>query len=443
MLKLPQEYLCNMKQLLQDEYDAYIDSFNNDRVYSLRVNTNKISVKDFLNINPFNLTPIPWTSDGFYYEPTDNVTKHPYYYAGLYYVQEASAMLPAEVLPINENDNVLDACAAPGGKSSKLANKLNGTGLLISNDISVSRAQVLLKTLESQGISNMFVLAEDINNLDRFSNYFDKILIDAPCSGEGMFRKDDALIKNWNIDSNEYYASIQKKIIEKAIDLLKPNGQLVYSTCTFSPLEDEQVIEHALNYNRELQLLPIKMYKGFKNGLTEKTKNCVRLYPHLIKGEGHFVALLQKGNEPNINSRQDNLSYKPNIEFFNNLNYVFKNGEYVNRENKIYYQPKIDINTSGLRILRSGLYLGEYKHDKFEPSHSLAMAIKASEYNKIINFNLDDNRVIKYLKCETLDVKEKHIEGYVLVCVDNFPLGFGLVNKGILKNKLPANYRYI
>lgn len=440
MIKLPEQYLNNMEQLLQDEYDKYLESFNNDRVYGLRINTNKISVKDFLKINPFNLTPIPWCDDGFYFDENDKPSKHPYYYAGLYYIQEPSAMLPAQVLPIEENDVVLDACAAPGGKSSKLANKLNGTGLLASNDISVSRAQVLLKTLESQGVCNYYVMAQDINDIN-LHNTFDKILIDAPCSGEGMFRKDQDLIKSWLEKGNEYYANIQKSIISKALDLLKDGGQMVYSTCTFSPLEDEDIIEYALSICPKLKVLPIKQSQGFATGITENTKNCVRLYPHRIKGEGHFVALLQKGESKNDKTTNVNKCDLPKDEFFNNLTNTY-NGTLVSRQDKLYIEPNVSINTNGLRVLRSGLYLGEYKHNKFEPSQALAMSLSKDTYKNILNFDLNDDRVIKYLKCETLDVKDKYVNGYVLVCVDGYPLGFGKVDKGILKNKYPANYRY-
>ena len=441
MINLPDTYKENMKNLLQDEYDEYIDSFNNDRVYGLRINTNKISVKDFLKINPFSLTPIPWTDDGFYFEENDKPSKHPYYYAGLYYLQEPSAMLPAQVLPVEDGDTILDACAAPGGKSSKLANKLNGTGLLVSNDISVSRAQVLLKTLESQGVQNFYVMAEDINNL-KFEKSFNKILIDAPCSGEGMFRKEPDLIKSWLERGNEYYSEIQKNIISKALFMLKDGGMMVYSTCTFSKTEDEDIIEYALSICPELKVLPIKMCDGFINGLTEKTRNCVRLYPHKIKGEGHFVALLQKGESINKSQLSNLSSNLPDDDFFKNINKTFNNGNFISRNDKLYFEPNTNINTNGLRVMRSGLYLGEYKHNKFEPSQALAMSLNKNEYKNILNFDLDDTRVIKYLKCETLDVKDKYINGYVLVCVDGYPLGFGKVDKGILKNKYPANYRY-
>ena len=442
MKNLPESYLENMKILLQDEYDQYLESFNNDRVYGLRVNTSKISVEEFIKISPFHLSPIPWTDDGFYYDENDKPAKHPYYYAGLYYIQEPSAMLPAQVLPIEENDIVLDACAAPGGKSHKLANKLNNTGLLISNDISVSRAQVLLNTLENQGTGNYCVMAQNILNLD-FKNTFDKILIDAPCSGEGMFRKEPDLIKSWIDRGNEYYANIQKKIIEKCIVMLKPGGILVYSTCTFSKIEDEDIVEYALSICPELKVLPIKKYTGFENGLTEKTKNCVRLYPHKIKGEGHFVALLTKENNSCKNNIINTIVDKPNNEFFSHINKKFINGKFIQRNNKLYFEPNATINTDGLRVLRTGLYLGEYKHDRFEPSQALASNLKMREFDNVINLSIDDKRVIKYLKCETIDIENREINGYILVCVDSYPLGFGKASNGIIKNKYPANKRYM
>ena len=431
-----------MKKLLIDEYELYLDSFNDAHTHSLRINTSKISLKDFLKINPFNLKKIPWTDDGFYYDKNDNVSKHPYYYAGLYYIQEASAMLPAQILPIDENDVVLDGCSAPGGKSLKLANKLNGTGLLISNDISVSRSQITLKTLETSGIKNSYVIAQDINDLDNLNNSFDKILIDAPCSGEAMFRKDPSLIKSWLDKGPDYYQAIQKEIIKKAISLLKPGGMMVYSTCSFSIKENEEVIEYALSLDDKLKLLPIKQYEGFSSGCSMNTRNCVRLYPHKIKGEGHFIALLQKGSKKDSNIIKDDIIDKPDDDFFNNIDMTFKNGQFITRENKLYFEPDNNLNLKGLRILRSGLLLGEYRNDKFEPSHSLACSLKYNEYKNVLNFSLDDIRVLKYLKCETLDVKDKYVDGLVLVCVDKYPLGFGYVSKGILKNRFPSNYRY-
>lgn len=439
MLKLPEGYLAQMKELLKDEYDAYLNSFEEKRVYGLRVNTLKISVKDFLKINPFHLTPIPWTDDGFYYEEEDRPAKHPYYFAGLYYLQEPSAMYPAQALEIEEGDLVLDCCAAPGGKSSKLACKLKESGTLFANDISVSRAQVLLKTLENQGVKNAVVMAEDISRIDRFHECFDKILIDAPCSGEGMFRKESDLIRSWQEKGNSFYAPIQKQIIASAIDMCKPGGMILYSTCTFSPKEDEEVIEYALSICPELKVLPLKKYEGFEEGLSENTKGCVRLYPHRIAGEGHFIALLQKGDRTKKKKETPQSTSGVSLE---HISMSLPSGRCLRREDKLYFETGHGLDLKGLRVLRSGLYLGLYHHDRFDPSQALAMALQANEYDNVLDLDLDDQRVIKYLKCETLDVKDKYVKDTVLVCVDGFPLGFGKVNKGILKNLYPANYRY-
>ena len=442
MEKLPDNYLDEAKDLFKDEYTDYLESLSSIQMNGLRVNTQKISVEEFRKIAPFRLEEIPWTDDGFYFAEEDRPAKHPYYYAGLYYIQEPSAMLPAQVLPIEENDVVLDACAAPGGKSLKLADKLNDKGILLSNDISVSRAQILLSNLERHGVKNSFVLAEDLLKLDRFDNCFDKILLDAPCSGQGMFRKQSELIKSYIEKDSDCYAPLQKQLICKAIEMLKDGGMMVYSTCTFSKKENEDVIEFALERYPKMKVVPIKQFEGFVSGLTDKTENCVRLYPHKIRGEGHFTALLKKGEKQDSKDIKTRTSDRPDDKFFNNVDMSFSNGQFIKREDKLYFEPDHDLDIKGLRVLRSGLYLGEYRHDRFEPSIALALALKENEYKNTINLSINDERVLKYLRCETINVSDFNKQGYVLITVEGYPLGFGVVNKGILKNKYPANYRY-
>ena len=247
-MNLPLQYLKSMQELLGDDYDSYLKSFDNSRLYGLRINTLKISVEEFLKICPFELKPVPWIENGFYYKEEDKPAKHPYYFAGLYYIQEPSAMTPANVLPVEKNDIVLDMCAAPGGKSTELGAKLNRTGLLVTNDISNSRAKALLKNVEVFGIPNLCLLNEDpVQIVPRFKTFFDKILIDAPCSGEGMFRKDNKLIKAWEKNGPEFYSQIQRNIITAGADMLKPGGKMLYSTCTFSKMEDEETIKYLLD----------------------------------------------------------------------------------------------------------------------------------------------------------------------------------------------------
>ena len=439
MIRLPEKYLSSMKELLRDEYEDYLESFNKERTYGLRVNTLKISVRDFLKINPFHLTPIPWTKDGFYYEEEDRPAKHPYYFAGLYYLQEPSAMYPAQALPIEEGDIVLDCCAAPGGKSTELAAKLNDSGLLVANDISVSRAQVLLKNLENQGVKNAIVMAEDISAREMFQECFDKILIDAPCSGQGMFRKESDLIRSYEEKGSEYYVPIQKRIIASAISMCKPGGSILYSTCTFSPEEDEEIIEYALDLCEDLKVMPLERFEGFSPGISEKTKECIRLYPHRIKGEGHFIALLQKGEKKEEKNKESFNEISCPIEGFR---ICMHNGTYQKRDDRLFFEKEKPFTLEKMRILRSGMFMGKWDHGKFNPSQALAMALRKEEYDNILDLSIDDERVLKYLKCETLDVRDRYVNGLVLVCVDSFPLGFGKVNKGILKNLYPANYRY-
>ena len=428
---LPDKYLKTIKEILQDEYDEYIDSFNKDRIHSLKVNTSKISIEDFEEL--FKLERVPWTSDGFYYED-ESITKSPYYYTGLYYIQEASAMLPAEVLPIEEDDIVLDACAAPGGKSLKLLNKLNNTGLLISNDISPSRANALLRNIERFGFSNYYVISKDIIELeDKYKNTFDKILLDAPCSGEGMFRKDKSLINSWLEKDEEYYAPLQKKLIQACLNMLKDGGMLLYSTCTFNTKEDEEVVKYALENNKDVNLLPIKKYDGFKDGIDNIG---VKLFPHRIKGEGHFVCLLQKGIK--IDKKADNKKQvNSNIDFIGSLNKEFYNGEFININDNVYFTKPFDV--KNVRTLRSGLLLGKDTTYGFEPSQQLALNLKDREYNNILSLDIDDIRVDKYLKGETIEIDLKY-KGLVLVCLDKYPLGFGKASNGLLKNKIDKGW---
>lgn len=233
--QLPEAFLKEMEQLLGDEYEAYIKSYEEAWKPGLRVNTLKIMPEEFKNLSHLELTPVDWTEKGFYYEDTERPARHPFYYAGLYYLQEPSAMAPAAVLPVEPGDKVLDVCAAPGGKSTELAAKLQGKGMLVSNDISYSRARALLKNLELAGAENISVLSEEPGKLAAvWPEFFDKILVDAPCSGEGMFRREEDMVKDWVSRGPSYYSSIQREILEQAVAMLKPGGMMLYSTCTFS-----------------------------------------------------------------------------------------------------------------------------------------------------------------------------------------------------------------
>lgn len=448
-MQLPEKYLESMKELLKDEFDSYIESFDEPRLYGLRVNTAKISVEDFLKICPFELTPIPWISNGFYYKEEDKPAKHPFYFAGLYYLQEPSAMTPAFVLPVNEGEKVLDLCAAPGGKSTELGAKLNGTGLLVSNDISASRAKALLKNVEVFGIGNVLVTCEYPEKLaEKFVSFFDRILVDAPCSGEGMFRKDNKLVKSWVSQGPEFFAPIQKNILNSAAIMLKPGGYLLYSTCTFSKMEDEDNIQEFLDNHSEFSLERIYDYEGFTRayGMEE----AVRIFPHKMQGEGHFVALLHKDGDlvGDVACKNGKTTKLPTEikEFLDEFNVPVDVSTIEIQGEKVYIMPKEVDNLKGLRVLRSGLLLGELKKNRFEPSQAFAMTIKPENYSTVLDFDGDSSTVIKYLKGETIEAEDGRLRGKsknVLITVCNHPLGWGKLSNGTVKNKYLPGWRWM
>lgn len=453
-MELPVQFLDNMKKLLgPKEYGEYLESYREERVYGLRVNTGKLSPKEFEAICPFPIRPIPWIPNGYYYEGSSKPAKDPYYFAGLYYLQEPSAMTPAFQLPVEPGDRVLDLCAAPGGKSTELAAKLQGKGVLVSNDISNSRAKALLKNLELFGIPNALITSEAPHKLaERFQGYFDKILIDAPCSGEGMFRKDQSVIKSWLEHGNEFYVKLQKEIVTCALRMLRPGGMLLYSTCTFSPSEDEQMVQFMLDQDETLSLVCPRWYEGFDHGHPEwaggnpELSRCVRIWPHRMKGEGHFLALLQKAGCAPVRSEE----HRGKREGFPDEMTAFLGGirrdwdlsAAVLRQEKALLPPDTGRELGGLRILRSGLLLGECRKNRFEPSQALAMALKKEEFPNCLDLSHDDDRVIRYLKGETIEA-DTPAKGWLLVCVDGYPLGFGKASGTTIKNKYLAGWRWM
>lgn len=458
-MNLPIAFEEKMKDLLGAEFDEYIKCYDEKRLYGLRVNTKKISVEAFKEICPFEITQIPWIENGFYYDGEQvQPAKHPYYFAGLYYLQEPSAMTPANRLPIEPGDKVLDVCAAPGGKATELGAKLDGKGVLIANDISNSRAKGLLKNIEVFGIGNVLVLSEEPGKIEEyFPEYFDKILIDAPCSGEGMFRKDKKMVKAWEEHGPDFFAKIQRSIVTQAARMLKPGGMLLYSTCTFDPKENEGTIEYLKQEYPEFVIKDIVPYEGFAKGKPEVTQSkdpdfekTVRIWPHKMHGEGHYLALLQKGekNEAvHVKPKKNRAKKVPEEleQFFRDISWEMDWNRLEMYSEKVYYMPDDIPNVKGIRFLRTGLYLGDMKKNRFEPSQSLAMCLKKEEYAKTIDLDVDDERVIRYLKGETIDVEElvsQKAGGWHLVLVNGYPLGWGKLANGTLKNKYLPGWRW-
>ena len=473
-MELPLEFKENMQTLLGEQYSDYIASMDEERLYGLRVNTSKISVDDFENISPFEIKKIPYIPNGFYYNGDDiQPAKHPYYFAGLYYLQDPSAMTPASRLPVEPGLKVLDLCAAPGGKSTELAARLCGSGVLVANDISAKRAKALQKNIELFGIKNSVITTEYPQKLaSKYNGYFDRILVDAPCSGEGMFRKDPAMVKSWSPDSPAQYAELQRDIVSHAYDMLAEGGFLLYSTCTFSPIEDEKTVEYILDFPG-MTLIEPEWYEGFMSGLpeainsdNENLKKCIRIFPHRMDGEGHFLALFKKNTShisENVSEnsgnhrkkkRTDSQNNKPSKEEFNlwdnfansltgNIKDEISSGKVESYSGNLYYIPDDLPDMSGLKFIRRGLYLGECKKNRFEPSQALAMALKTSEYNNIIDLDSEDNSVLKYLKGETINCTDplSASDGWVLICVDGFPLGWGKKSGTFIKNKYHSGWR--
>ncbi len=472
---LPENFKLKMKELLGDELDSFIDCYKDRHNAGIRVNTLKLTPERFKEIAPVDIDPVPWIKNGFYYDENDRASKHPYYYAGLYYIQEPSAMTPASLLPVNPGDRVLDLCAAPGGKTTELGAKLKGKGVLVCNDISNSRAKALLKNVELFGIRNAIVISEAPVKLENtFRGYFDKILVDAPCSGEGMFRKSHAIIKNWEQYGTGYYAKLQREILPSAINMLRPGGYMIYSTCTFSTEEDEGTLKWLLENYPDMHVLEtadisVPGFEGFVHARPElvdgpeEIRGALRLYPHKIKGEGHFVALLRKDkaagadeicaavsenkksifkNSYDERTRKEHKSISAEaFDFFEHLGFEIPADSLEVRDERIYMMPEGVPDLKGLRIMRSGLLLGEMKKGRFEPSQALASSLAIDEFDNVIDLSSNGPGPIKYLKCESIDIPADTPDGYVLVCCDGFALGWGKAAGGRFKNKYLPGWR--
>jgi NOL1/NOP2/sun family putative RNA methylase len=459
-MELPVAFEQKMREMLGPDYENYLASFGCDAYQGLRVNTAKISVEDFLKLSPYELRQVSWCPNGFYYDKAQKPAKHPFYFAGLYYIQEPSAMTTASLLPVEEGDVVLDLCAAPGGKSTELAAKLHGTGLLVTNDISNSRAKALLKNIEVFGVGNALVTSEPPNELaKRFPGFFDKILIDAPCSGEGMFRKQGNMTKAWEKNGVDLFVGLQQSILKEAVTMLKPGGTMIYSTCTFSKEENEQAMEYLLSLDDSLHLQELPLFDGFDKGHpewgitgNEELTKCRRLWPHRIEGEGHFVAMVRKDRDNTALPVTEYIFSKERlsreaVDFIESIQYPFDLSRMDVQKERVFYIPEKMPYVKGLRILRCGLYMGDMKKNRFEPSQSLAMFLKASQFPNSICLSVEDERVIKYLKGETIELEENEIktykDGICLICVEQYPLGFGKLSKGTIKNKYLPGWRWM
>ncbi len=426
-MKLPEKFLERMKQDLETEYDAFLKSYEEEPCIALRVNTLKLSSDDFQKTVDFCGGKVDWCESGFYYDGKKG--NHPSSIAGLFYSQEPSAMITAETIDIKEGDKVLDLCAAPGGKSTQLAAKLNGTGLLVSNEVVPQRAKILCENIERMGIKNAVVTnmyPEKMEN--HFHGFFDKIVVDAPCSGEGMFRKDEVAVQEWSIEHTHSCAQRQLSILDSAYKMLAPGGQLVYSTCTFARIENEDVAEKFAEKYDDIKLIRTH-----------------RLVPHKVEGEGHFSALFEKDGEGSDEKRSPITETKKEIiniyrEFEKENLAVTLDGVFISFGDFLYLLPHGMISLDKIKCVRAGLQLGEIRKGRFIPSHHLCMALKKENFKRTIS--LTDEEVSLYAKGEAIARDSE--KGYGAMLYKNtYPVGWYKLSDGVAKNHYPKHLRKV
>lgn len=449
-MNLPEKFTERMKNMLGGEFDQFVNALENAPIYSaIRVNTLKKGAKDAVLSEFGNLKSVPWCNDGFYADKSIISGSHPYHIAGLFYFQEPSAMSVVEGLPIEKGDFVLDLCAAPGGKSTQAAAKLADTGLLVSNEIIKKRAEILSENIERTGIRNAVVTNETPQRLvEKYPEFFDKIIVDAPCSGEGMFRKEPRAVTEWSIEHTVSCAARQKNILESALKMLKPGGYLIYSTCTFAPEENEKIAAYLLD--RGMELAEMKNLSELESGRTEwsgsdydmtKTR---RIFPHKQNGEGHFIALFKKKGEADgrkIENGKFGKAEKDAVKLYRDFEKKYLdtelNGDFCLFGERLYLKPQgIDIDK--IKIVRCGLYLGDCRKNRFEPSHALALALSENDFKNYIGLELTDSSLKKYLCGDVISCDK---EGWCAVLAGKYPIGWGKSSGGVLKNHFPKKFR--
>lgn len=477
-MNLPIEFEKKMKAFLGDEWDDFLYSYDNNRFQALRFNTLKVQspeerMRILKTLKISSDKKVSWANEAYYFDENVRPGKHPYHEMGLYYIQEPSAMSAAALLAPKPGMRVLDLCAAPGGKSTQLATYLGDSGLLVSNEINTQRSRILSQNIERMGIKNAIVTNEDSFVLaSHFPGFFNAIQVDAPCSGEGMFRKLPEAIEQWSMENVAICAERQKEILDNAAVMLKPGGTIVYSTCTFSKEENEDVIEYFLERHPDFTLEEME-----------------RFWPHKVDGEGHFVAkLVRRGSvnefgadydvcedscnkvedtglkvdrktKKNKNSKNRKNETKPALtkenmkllsEFLDetiseDVAAWIKNSRLVMFGEQLYRLPDMEVDIKGLKVQRAGLHIGEFKKQRFEPSHSLALALKLNDAKNLVKLTCDNPQTIGFFNGQSVVLSDEQTaeckKGWALVCVDGYTAGWGKVNGTQVKNHYPKGLR--
>ncbi len=427
---LPQEFLIRMQSQLGAEYPAYLQSLERPRAVALRFNPRKCREVNL----PFVGEQVPWEKLGYYYDAAARPGLHPYHDAGVYYLQEASAMAPVALLAPQPGERVLDLCAAPGGKSTQIASYMAGKGFLLCNEINPTRAKVLSRNIERMGVANALVTNETPQRLAaRFPGWFDRVLIDAPCSGEGMFRKEEAAVTDWSEQTVAMCARRQAEILDAGARMVRAGGRLVYSTCTFAPQEDELAVAAFLE--RHPDFVPEEVcapwFCAGENG-------SFRLWPHKLLGEGHFAAVLRR-----LDGDTEQIPYEPVAEkpkqlqdFLHSIDAALPEGCLYQFAQSFYAMPDQMPQLRGLKVLRPGLELGQLRPGRFEPAHALALWLNNAGYTQ--DFPWDSREIAAYLHGDTLPSAQK---GWCLVTVDGYSLGWAKGDGNALKNHYPKGLR--
>ena len=427
---LPEAFLDRMKQQLGEEYPAFLRSLERPRAVALRFNPLKGDRPSL----PFVGEPVPWEPEGFYYDPAARPGLHPYHECGVYYLQEASAMAPVTLLDPQPGERICDLCAAPGGKSTQIAGRIRGEGLLLCNEINPKRAKILSRNIERMGVANALVTNEHPSRLaEKLPGFFHRVLIDAPCSGEGMFRKEEAAVTDWSQETVEMCARRQAEILHSGARLVAPGGRLVYSTCTFAPEEDEMAVASFLQTHPEFE--PEAVYAPW---FEESGEAYYRMWPHKLLGEGHFAAVLRKkaGEETEI-LMEPSQKLSPLVSAFcKEMGISLPEGKAVSFGQSLYWAPVEMPSLKGLKVLRPGLELGELKKDRFEPAHALALWLK--DCSNVQDMTADSMQAENYLKGDVIPSEKK---GWCLVAVDGYSLGWGKGDGRVLKNHYPKGLR--
>ncbi len=449
MKQLPLEFQERMKKLLGAEYEDFIKSYDEKPVRAFRVNTDKISFADFEKINIFSTEKIPYVENGFYFD-YDGIGNHPYHHSGMIYIQEPAAMVPAESIEINPDWKVLDLCAAPGGKSSQIKNKLGENGVLVSNEIVPSRCKILTGNMERMGFKNVVTTCMNPQKIAKeFPEIFDMIMVDAPCSGEGMFRKEEIAIDEWTPENVKMCAERQAGILDCAVKMLKAGGYIVYSTCTFSLEENEIMVDSFLQKYPNFELVPVTQMvrENTADGIKfdgckcEKIHYARRCYPHKTKGEGQFVAVLHNTNENYGSSSKNDVKKekidKTVIDFLDDT-LVSYNKDYVQiyNGNPVYFTPDFPIRKGA--AFSCGVTIGEIRKNYIQPHHQLFMAMGEC-FKRKIELSADSEEIKKYLHGEEFETDCEN--GWAVVLVDGCTVGGVKVSNGRAKNHYPKGLR--